>query len=88
MTSKNKGAGWLALEESVVLNVKKKGVTILPKRLRDEAGVTEDSEVKERHCLSGGIVLPPPVEDPVSKLENLLPVAPGESVCEVYPKDP
>jgi bifunctional DNA-binding transcriptional regulator/antitoxin component of YhaV-PrlF toxin-antitoxin module len=60
------------LEESV-LKVRKKGVTILPKRLREEAGIAEDSEVKAK-VLSGCIVLRPLVEEPVRKLENLLPL--------------
>jgi bifunctional DNA-binding transcriptional regulator/antitoxin component of YhaV-PrlF toxin-antitoxin module len=62
----------LALEESV-LKVRKKGVTILPKRLRDEAGIAENSEVRAK-ALSGSIVLRPLVQEPVNKLENLLPL--------------
>ena len=54
-----------------VLKVRKKGVTILPKALRDAAGIKEDSEVKAKLSYEG-ILLRPLEKDPVSKLENLL----------------
>ncbi len=55
-----------------MLKVRKKGVTILPKHLREAAGIKEDSEVKAK-VSSGGILLQPIREDPISRLENLLP---------------
>jgi len=66
-----------------VLKVRKKGVTILPKALRDAAGIKEDSDVKAK-LSQDGILLRPLEKDPVSKLENLL-VAPrkGSSVASV-----
>ncbi|MHB1909366.1 MAG: AbrB/MazE/SpoVT family DNA-binding domain-containing protein [Nitrososphaerales archaeon] len=57
---------------SVVLKVRKKGVTVIPKRLREEAGIKEDSDVRAK-VQSNGILLQPLAEDPVGKLADLLP---------------
>ncbi len=54
----------------MVLKVRKKGITILPKRLRQAAGVHEGSEVKAK-VLPSGILLRPLVNDPVGMLEAL-----------------
>lgn len=53
-----------------MLKVRRKGVTILPKRLREAAGITEGSEVKAE-VLPSGILLRPVASDPVGILESL-----------------
>ncbi len=53
-----------------VLRVRKKGVTILPKKIREKAGIAEESEVRVQ-VLNNGILLRPLTTDPVSTLENL-----------------
>ena len=53
-----------------MLKVRRKGVTILPKRLREAAGIAEDSEVKAK-VLPSGILLRPMASDPVGILEHL-----------------
>ena len=66
------------MNETVVLRVRKKGITVIPKRLREEAGIEEDSKVKAKVLPEkGGILLQPLVRDPVRKLENLLPASAG-----------
>ncbi len=55
-----------------ILRVRKKGVTIIPKNLREAAGIAEDSEVKAK-VLPEGILLRPFMSDPVGTLENLSP---------------
>jgi len=54
-----------------VLKVRKKGVTILPKSLRDAAGIKEDSEVRAR-VSHEGILLRPLEKDPVDALGHVL----------------
>jgi len=58
------------LTEEAVLKVRKKGITVLPKRLRDAAGIEEDTEVRAK-LSSGGILLRPLVKDPVGELRGL-----------------
>ena len=53
-----------------MLRVRKKGVTILPKALREAAGITEESQVKAR-VVPSGLLLRPMVTDPVRTLEDL-----------------
>lgn len=53
-----------------VIRVRKKGVTIIPKRLREAASIREDSEVKVK-VLPAGLLLQSFTEDPVGKLESL-----------------
>ena len=61
-----------------VLKVRKKGITIIPKRLRDAAGIEEDSEVRAISSREG-ILLRPLEKDPVNKLEDVLKVRRKES---------
>ena len=61
-----------------MLRVRKKGVTILPKSLREAAEIKEDSEVKAR-LSHEGILLRPLEKDPVNKLEHVLKVRRKES---------
>ena len=66
-----------------MLKVRKKGITVIPKRLREEAGIAEDSQVKAKVMREGGgILLQPLAEDPVSKLAGLLP-APRKGASSV-----
>ncbi len=66
-----------------VLKVRRKGVTILPKALRDAAGIKEDSVVKAK-LSPEGILLRPLEKDPVNRLENLLRIQrKGSSVASV-----
>jgi AbrB family looped-hinge helix DNA binding protein len=53
-----------------VIRIGRKGVTTIPKRIRQEAGIVEGSEVKVK-ALPYGILLRPLVTDPVESLENL-----------------
>lgn len=53
-----------------MLKVRRKGITILPKRLREAAGIAEDSEVKAK-VLPSGILLRPFANEPVRVLEEL-----------------
>lgn len=59
------------LEE--IIRVGKKGVTILPKKLRREAGIEEGCEVRVQ-VLPYGVLLRPRVDDAVGGLADL-PVA-------------
>lgn len=54
----------------MVLKVRKKGITIIPKRLREAAGVHEGSEGKAK-VMPTGILQRPLVDDPVGMLEAL-----------------
>lgn len=65
-----------------VLKVRRKGVTIIPKRLREAAGIAEGSEVKAK-VMPSGILLRPTVRDPVGILENLPTTREGSAVNSV-----
>lgn len=56
------------------LKVGKKGVTVIPKKLRKAAGISEGSEVKAE-LLPFGILLRPVIQNPVEVLATL-PIAP------------
>lgn len=56
--------------EEKVIKVGKKGVTVIPKKLRESVGITEGSEVKAQ-ASPFGILLRPMIEDPVGMLESL-----------------
>ena len=53
-----------------VIKIGRKGVTTIPKSVRQEAGIVEGSEVRAK-ALPYGILLRPLIEDPVETLENL-----------------
>ena len=53
-----------------VIRIGRKGVTTIPKSIRQEAGIVEGSEVKVK-ALPYGILLRPLVRDPVVTLANL-----------------
>jgi bifunctional DNA-binding transcriptional regulator/antitoxin component of YhaV-PrlF toxin-antitoxin module len=53
-----------------VIRVGKKGVTTIPKSIRQEAGITEGSELRAK-ALPYGILLRPLIMDPVETLESL-----------------
>ncbi len=56
---------------------------MIPKRLREEAGIAEDSRVKAKVMREGGVILMQPLaEDPVSKLASLL-AAPRKGASSV-----
>jgi len=61
-----------------LLKVRKKGVTILPKRLREAVGIKEDTLVKAR-ASAEGIQLRPFSKDPVASLGKLLANKPKRS---------
>ncbi len=56
------------LEEE--FKVGKKGVTVIPKELREAAGIKEGSEVRAE-LLPFGILLRPKIQNPVDTLANL-----------------
>jgi bifunctional DNA-binding transcriptional regulator/antitoxin component of YhaV-PrlF toxin-antitoxin module len=67
------------MSDTVLLKVRKKGVTILPKQLRKDAGIEEDSEVKAKALPhGGGLILRPLTENPIATLQNL-PTSPRRS---------
>ena len=49
------------------MRIGKKGVTVIPKRLRSKLGVEEGAELKIQ-LMPNGILLIPKVKDPVGKL--------------------
>jgi bifunctional DNA-binding transcriptional regulator/antitoxin component of YhaV-PrlF toxin-antitoxin module len=53
-----------------VIRIGKKGVTTIPKSIRQEAGIVEGSEVRAK-ALPFGILLRPLILDPVETLQNL-----------------
>ncbi len=64
-----------------VIKIGRKGVTTIPKSIRQEAGIVEGSEVKAK-ALPYGILLRPLVTDPVETLENLPAKRKGKSSVE------
>jgi len=56
------------LEET--FKVGKKGVTVIPKKLREAAGIAENSQVKAQ-LVPFGILLRPVIENPVQVLATL-----------------
>jgi len=64
------------LEET--LKVGKKGVAVIPKKLREAAGISEGSEVKAE-LLPFGILLRPKVQNPVEALASL-PITPRKKM--------
>ncbi len=64
-----------------VIKIGRKGVTTIPKSVRQEAGIVEGSEVKAK-ALPYGILLRPLVTDPVGTLENLPAKRKGKSSVE------
>ena len=56
------------------LKIGKKGVAVIPKKLREAAGISEGSEVKAE-LLPFGILLRPKIQNPVDVLASL-PIAP------------
>lgn len=54
----------------MVIRIGRKGVTTIPKRIRQEAGIVEGSEVRAK-VLPYGILLRPLITDPVATLEKL-----------------
>lgn len=73
---------WFPRLTEIVLKVRKKGVTILPKHLREAAGITEGSKVKAK-VLPSGILLRPLAGDPVGTLEGLGALREGSSVTRI-----
>lgn len=67
------------------IRVGEKGVMVIPKRLREAAGIAEKSDVRVQ-LVPFGILLRPVVEDPVEALARL-PIAPRkESSVETVRK--
>ncbi len=64
-----------------VIKIGRKGVTTIPKRVRQEAGIVEGSEVRAK-ALPYGILLRPLIADPVATLENLPSKRKGKSSVE------
>ncbi len=64
-----------------VIKIGRKGVTTIPKSVRQEAGIVEGSEVRAK-VLPYGILLRPLIEDPVVTLENLPSKRKGKSSVE------
>jgi AbrB family looped-hinge helix DNA binding protein len=71
------------LEE--ILKVGKKGVIVIPKKLRKATGINEGVEVKVE-LLPFGILLRPRIQDPVETLANLLPILIEKSSVETIRK--
>jgi AbrB family looped-hinge helix DNA binding protein len=53
------------------LKIGKKGVIVIPRKMRSEVGLTEGSEVKAQ-LLPSGILLRPRSSKPVEELTNLI----------------
>ncbi len=64
-----------------VIKIGRKGVTIIPKSVRQEAGIIEGSEVRAK-ALPYGIILRPLIADPIETLENLPSKRKGKSSVE------
>jgi len=64
-----------------VIRIGRKGVTTIPKSIRQEAGIVEGSELKAK-TLPYGILLRPLVRDPVVTLANLPARRKGRSSVE------
>ena len=60
----------LARKLEKVIRIGRKGVTTIPKSIRQEAGIVEGSEVRAK-ALPYGILLRPLITDPIETLENL-----------------
>jgi AbrB family looped-hinge helix DNA binding protein len=71
------------LEE--ILKVGKKGIIVIPKKLRKATGINEGVEVKVE-LLPFGILLRPRIQDPVETLANLLPILIEKSSVETIRK--
>jgi len=56
--------------EEELLKVGKKGVTVIPKKIREAAGILEESRVKAQ-VLPYGVLLRPAAERPVDELAAL-----------------
>jgi len=68
-----------------LLKVGKKGVIVIPKKLRKATGINEGVEVKAE-LLPFGILLRPRIQDPVETLANLLPILIEKSSVETIRK--
>lgn len=68
-----------------ILKVGKKGVIVIPKKLRKATGINEGVEVKVE-LLPFGILLRPRIQDPVETLANLLPILIEKSSVETIRK--
>ncbi len=64
-----------------VIKIGRKGVTTIPKSVRQEAGIMEGSEVRAK-ALPYGILLRPLIADPIETLENLPSKRKGKSSVE------
>jgi bifunctional DNA-binding transcriptional regulator/antitoxin component of YhaV-PrlF toxin-antitoxin module len=53
-----------------IIRIGKKGVTTIPKKIRQEAGILEGSEVRAK-TLPYGLLLRPLIANPVETLEKL-----------------
>lgn len=60
----------LAKKLERVIRIGRKGVTTIPKSIRQEVGIVEGSEVRAK-ALPYGILLRPLITDPIKTLENL-----------------
>ncbi len=63
------------------IRIGKKGVTTIPKSIRQDAGILEGSQVRAK-ALPYGILLRPLVTDPIETLENLPAKRRGKSSVE------
>ena len=60
----------LARKLEKVIRIGRKGVTTIPKSIRQDTGIVEGSEVRAK-ALPYGILLRPLIRDPIETLENL-----------------
>jgi len=67
--------------EEELLKVGKKGVTVIPKKIREAAGILEESRVKAQ-VLPYGVLLRPTAEKPIDELAAL-PIQPRGEVLSV-----
>lgn len=67
--------------EEELLKVGKKGVTVIPKKIREAAGISEESRVKAQ-VLPYGVLLRPAAEKPIDELAEL-PIPPRKEVLSV-----
>lgn len=71
----------LARKLEKVIRIGRKGVTTIPKSIRQEAGIVEGSELRAK-ALPYGILLRPLIADPIKTLENLPAKRKGKSSVE------
>lgn len=68
-----------------IIKVGKKGVIVIPKKLRKAIGINEGIEIKAE-LLPFGILLRPRIQNPIETLANLLPIPREKSSIETIRK--